>query len=61
MGKMVKKLLLFIGILLFMGVFPASFEQLNYGKIAFISDRDNFGDQLYIMNGNGTQLMRGNK
>jgi len=56
-GKMIKKLL-FIGILLLIGILPASLEQSNYGKIAFLSDRDHLGDQLYIMNGNGTQLMR---
>jgi len=54
---MVKKLLIII-VLLLIGILPASLEQLNYGKIAFLSDRDHLGDQLYIMNGNGTQLMR---
>jgi len=57
-GKMVKKLLLCIGILLFMGVFPASLEQSNYGKIAFISTRDGLGHQLYIMNADGSNPVR---
>jgi len=55
---MVKKLVLFIGILLLIGILPASLEQSNYGKIAFISDRDNFGMQIYIMNADGSNPVR---
>ena len=56
-GKMVKKLL-FIGILFLMGIIPASLEQSNYGKIAFISTRDGLGHQLYIMNADGSNPVR---
>jgi len=54
---MVKKLL-FIGILLLIGILPASLGQLNYGKIAFISTRDGLGHQLYIMNADGSNPVR---
>ena len=57
-GKMVKKTLVFIGVLFFMAILPASLEQSNYGKIAFISTRDGLGHQLYIMNTDGSNPVR---
>jgi TolB protein len=56
--KMVNKALSFIGILLFIGMFPVSTEPQNYGKIAFMSNRDHIVHQLYIMNGDGTEPIR---
>ena len=57
---MVKKkfILNIIGVLIILGIFPVLTAQPNYGKIVFISDRDNFGMQIYIMNADGSNPVR---
>ena len=41
-----------------MGILPVLMEPQNYGKIAFISDRENSGMQIYTMNADGSNQVR---